>query len=100
MFPVCPFPFASLSILRFRSLRAFQSVSNQLVGLIGGSRSELTVLHAWGAVDFCLGKRAANPAAILVLISSVFISDVEFVCSHSSCASSFFSSHGFTSKDF
>ncbi|CAL8148660.1 unnamed protein product [Prunus armeniaca] len=68
MFPFCPFPFASLSIRTFRSLSAFQSVSNQLVGLVGGShgRSEFTVLHAWGAVDFRLGRRAANPAALLV----------------------------------
>ncbi|CAL9011064.1 unnamed protein product [Prunus brigantina] len=54
MFPFCPSPFAPLSIRTFRLLSAFQSilesVSNQLVGLVGGShgRSELTVLHAWG----------------------------------------------------
>ncbi|CAL9001947.1 unnamed protein product, partial [Prunus brigantina] len=74
----------------------FQSVSNQLVGLVGGShgRSEFTVLHSWVAVDFRLGRRAANPAALLVFISSVFLSDVVFVCCRSSYASSFFSSHG------
>ncbi|CAL2273613.1 unnamed protein product [Prunus armeniaca] len=102
MFPFCPFPFASLSIRTFRLLSAFQSVSNQLVGLVGGShgRSEFTVLHAWGAVDFRLGRRAANPAALLVFILSVLLSDVVFVCCCSRCASSFFSSHGFSSKDF
>ncbi|CAL9023925.1 unnamed protein product [Prunus brigantina] len=102
MFPFCPFPFASLSVRTFRLLSAFQSVSNQLVGLVGGShgRSELTVLHAWGAVDLGLGRRAANPAALLVFISSVLLSDVAFVCCRSRCASFFFSSHGFSSKDF
>ncbi|CAL8088059.1 unnamed protein product [Prunus armeniaca] len=78
MFPFCPFPFASLSIRTFRSLSAFQSVSNQLVGLVGGShgRSELTVLHAWGAIDFRLGRRAANLAALLDFISLVLLLDV------------------------
>ncbi|CAL8087673.1 unnamed protein product [Prunus armeniaca] len=102
MFPFWPFPFAYLSIRTFRSLSAFQSVSNQLVGLVGGShgRSELTVLHAWGAVEFRLGRRAANLPALLVFISLVLLLDVAFVCCRSRCASSFISSHGFSSKDF
>ncbi|KAI5343227.1 hypothetical protein L3X38_011103 [Prunus dulcis] len=31
-----------------------------------------------GAVDFHLGRCAANPAALLVFVSSVFLSDVAF----------------------
>ncbi|PQQ09719.1 hypothetical protein Pyn_28255 [Prunus yedoensis var. nudiflora] len=80
LFPFCPFPFASLSLQRFVRSEISSPFRTSWLGWLGGShgRSAFTVLHAWGAVDFRLGRRAANPAALLVFISLVFLSDVAF----------------------